>query len=244
MTELQFHKISERLEKLERQNRIMKQIGCVTILIMVLLLTVGSNKNRELLDVYSISAQRLTIKDNKGNPAIVMSNNDNGPVLTMSDPNNRIRLKINTTDRGAELSLYDAVLKKQLAISADNKRSGLTLYAESGEIASFRYIPMGGSGLAFYDHNMTRRMLLAATDKESYLWIDNSRGEKQVRLGSQLELTNRNLIESNGAYMKLYNKRGVPVVKLHTDEYGYGVVGAYDYKGAGNELKPGPSIIK
>ena len=53
MTELQFHKISVRLEKLERQNRIMKQIGCVTILIMVLLLTVGSDKNREL-DVDSI----------------------------------------------------------------------------------------------------------------------------------------------------------------------------------------------
>jgi hypothetical protein len=244
MTELQYHKISERLEKLERQNRIMKQIGCVTILIMVLLLTVGSNKNRELLDVYSISAQRLTIKDNKGNPAIVMFNNDNGPVLTMSDPNNRIRLKMNTVDSGAELSLYDTKSKKQLAISADNTRSGLTLYAHSGEIASLRYIPMGGSGLAFYDHNKTRRMLMAATDKESFLRIDNSKGAKQVRLGSQLELTNPDMIESNGAYMKLYNKRGVPTVKLHTDEYGYGVVGAYDYKGAGNELKPGPSIIK
>jgi hypothetical protein len=243
MTELQFHKISVRLEKLERQNRIMKQIGCVTILIMVVLLTVGSNKNREL-DVYSISAQRLTIKDNKGNPGIVMLNDDNVPVLTMSDPNNRIRLMMNTTDRGAKLCLYDEGSKKQLAISADNERSGLTLYADSGEIASLRYIPKGGSGLAFYDRNMTRRMLLAATDKESYLWIDNSRGEKQVRLGSQLELTNPDMIESNGAYMKLYNKRGVPIVKIHSDEYGFGVVGAYDYKGAGNELKPRPSIIK
>jgi len=243
MTELQYHKMSERLEKLEKQNRIMKKIGCVTILIMVVLLTVGSDKNREL-DVYSISAQRLTIKDNKGNPGIVMFNDDNGPALTMSDPNNRIRLKMDTADRGAELSLYDARFKKQLAIRADNKLSGLTLYADSGEIASLRYIPMGGSGLAFYDHNMTRRMLLAATDKESYLRIDNSRGEKQVRLGSQLELSNPDLIESYGAYMKLYNRRGTPTVKLHTDEHGYGLVGAYDYKGDGNELKAYPSIIK
>jgi hypothetical protein len=244
MTELQFHKISARLEKLERQNRIMKQIGCVTILIVVLLLTVGSNKNRELLDVYSISAQRLTIKDNKGNPAIVMGNVNNGPALTMYDPNNRIRLKINTADSGAKLSLYDEGSKKQLAISADNKRSGLTLYADSGEIASLRYIPKGGSGLAFYDHKLSRRMLLAATDKESYLWIDNSRGQKQVRLGSQMERGNPDMIESNGAYLKLYNTMGVPTVKLHTDKYGYGLVGAYDYEGAGNELKPGPSIIK
>jgi hypothetical protein len=243
MIELQFHKISVRLEKLERQNRIMKQIGCVTILIMVLLLTVGSDKNREL-DAYSISAQRLTIKDNKGNPAIVMGNDDNVPVLTMSDPNNRIRLKMNTTDTGAELNLYDAGSTKQLAISADNKRSGLTLYADSGEIASLRYIPKGGSGLEFYDHNMTRRMLLAATDKESYLRIDNSKGTKQVRLGSQLELSNPNLIESYGSYMKLYNKRGVPVVKLHADEHGFGLAGAYNQLGIGNELKPYPYIVK
>ncbi|MHC4657176.1 MAG: hypothetical protein ACYS91_19490 [Planctomycetota bacterium] len=243
MTELQYHKMSERLGKLEKQNRIMKQIGCVTILIMVVLLTVGSDKNREL-DVYSISAQRLTIKDNKGNPGIVMFNDDNGPALTMSDPNNRIRLKMDTTDRGAELSLYDAGFKKQLAISADNKLSGLTLYADSGEIASLRYIPMGGSGLVFYDHNLTRRMLLAATDKESYLRIDNSKGDKQVRLGSQLEPKNPNMIESYGAYMKLYNIRGVPVVKLHADKYGNGVVGAFNQLGAGNELKSYPSIIK
>lgn len=243
MTELQFHKISVRLEKLERQNRIMKQFGCVTILILVLLFTVGSDKNREL-DVYSISAQRLTIKDNKGNPGIVMFNDDNVPVLTMSDPNNRIRLKLDTAFRGAELSLYDAKSKKQLAISADDKRSGLTLYADSGEIASLGYIPKGGSGLAFYDHNKTRRMLLAATDKESYLWLDNSKGIKQVRLGSQLERSDPDMIESNGAYMILHNKSGVQTVKLHTDEYGYGLVGAYDYKGAGNELKPYPYILK
>jgi len=243
MTELQFHKISVRLEKLERQNRIMKQIGCVTILIMVLLLTVGSDKNREL-DVDSISAQRLTIKDNKGNARIVMFNDDNVPKLTMSDTNNRIRLKMDTTDSGAELSLCDDKFKKQLAIRADNQRSALTLYADSGQIASLRYIPKGGSGLVFYDHNLTRRMLLAATDKESYLRIDNSKGAKQVRLGSQLELSNPNMIESYGAYMKLYNKRGVPVVKLHADEYGYGVVGAFNQLGAGNELKPYPYIVK
>jgi hypothetical protein len=118
------------------------------------------------------------------------------------------------------------------------------LYADSGEIASLRYIPMGGSGLAFYDHNLTRRMLLAATDKESYLRLDNSRGEKQVRLGSHLEPKNPNMIESYGAYMKLYNIRGVPVVKLHADKYGNGLVGAYNYKGDGNELKAYPSIIK
>jgi hypothetical protein len=243
MTELQYHKMSERLAKLERQNRIMKQIGCVTILIMVVLLTVGSGKNKEL-DVYSISAQRLTITDNKGNPGIVMFNDDDGSALTMSDPNNRIRLKIDTADRGAELCLYDTGFKKQLAISAGNKRSGMTLYADSGEIASLRYIPKGGSGLVFSDHNQTRRMLLATTDKESYLWIDNSRGDKQVRLGSYLEPENPNMIESYGAYMKLYNKRGVPVVKLHADEYGNGVVGAFDYKGVGNEIKAYPYIIK
>ena len=46
--------------------------------------------------------------------------------------------------------------------------------------------------------------------------------------------------DNNGGYVTLYNKTEESVVQLDADEYGNGVVGAYNRKGMGRTLKPGP----
>jgi len=46
--------------------------------------------------------------------------------------------------------------------------------------------------------------------------------------------------DNHGAYVLLYNKTGEGVVQLDADEYGNGVVGAFNRKGKGRTLKPGP----
>lgn len=46
--------------------------------------------------------------------------------------------------------------------------------------------------------------------------------------------------EDRGAYINLYNKTGEDVVQLSADAYGNGVVGAFDRKGKGRTLEPGP----
>ena len=43
----------------------------------------------------------------------------------------------------------------------------------------------------------------------------------------------------DGGMVGVYNKTGEVVVQLHADEYGNGVVGAYDRKGMGRTLQPG-----
>ena len=45
---------------------------------------------------------------------------------------------------------------------------------------------------------------------------------------------------ATGGLLALFNKTDELVVRAYADEYGNGVVGAYDRKGTGNELKPGP----
>ena len=43
-----------------------------------------------------------------------------------------------------------------------------------------------------------------------------------------------------GGGVLIFNTTGEDVVQLHTDEYGNGVVGAFNRKGTGRTLKPGP----
>ena len=46
----------------------------------------------------------------------------------------------------------------------------------------------------------------------------------------------------NGGVGAFYKKTGERIVSMSADEYGNGVVGAYNRKGRGRTLKPGPMI--
>ena len=46
--------------------------------------------------------------------------------------------------------------------------------------------------------------------------------------------------DDTGGSLRVFNKTGEDVVHLGVDEYGNGVVGAYNRKGMGKTLKPGP----
>ena len=44
----------------------------------------------------------------------------------------------------------------------------------------------------------------------------------------------------NGGLVEVFNTAGEDVVQMYADEYGNGVVGAYNRKGIGRTLEPGP----
>ena len=46
--------------------------------------------------------------------------------------------------------------------------------------------------------------------------------------------------DENGGEIVVVDKTGEEVVQLYADEYGNGVVGAYNRKGKGRTLQPGP----
>ena len=87
------------------------------------------------------------------------------------------------------------------------------------------------------------------------LFLTNDEGVRVIYAGASTEgggvltvysKTGKNLIfagantEGNGFFFGGYNKTGESVVQLHADEYGNGVVGAYNRKGMGRTLEPGP----
>ena len=45
---------------------------------------------------------------------------------------------------------------------------------------------------------------------------------------------------SNGGAIMLKNNNGDEIVQMYADEYGNGLVGAYNRKGRGRTLQPGP----
>jgi len=190
------YQINERLQKVEKQNRYMRMFGIAFVVVFAVFLIAGADKNKEL-DVYSISAQELIIKDKKGNPGIVMSNTS-CPMLTMMDTKNSKRLQISASEQHSELSLFDS--KSQL-----------------------------------------RFKVMAFGDAMTELLFNSSRGKRQVTLGTRVAYpTAKELrISGNGGYLTLSNKEGERVISLLVDGDGNGVVGAYDRKGVGKELKPG-----
>jgi len=44
----------------------------------------------------------------------------------------------------------------------------------------------------------------------------------------------------NGGLVEVSNKTGEPIVSMLADEYGNGVIGAWNRKGKGKTLQPGP----
>ena len=57
-------------------------------------------------------------------------------------------------------------------------------------------------------------------------------------------LTGKDLVRlsatENGGALSVYNKTGEDIIQAIADEYGNGVVGAYNRKGKGRTLQPGP----
>ena len=74
-------------------------------------------------------------------------------------------------------------------------------------------------------------MIYAGTDPE---------GDGQLRVKNQSgqPLINAGVSKSgNGALVELYNKTGESIVQLYADDYGNGVVGAYNRGGEGRTLE-------
>ena len=72
--------------------------------------------------------------------------------------------------------------------------------------------------------------LAATTDGEGVVRTFAPNGKELVELSAR----------DTGGAVQVFNKTGEDVVQLRPDEYGNGLVGAYNRKGEGRTLKPGP----
>ena len=77
----------------------------------------------------------------------------------------------------------------------------------------------------------TNLIFTGANEKGDGLFeIESKEGRKVINAGTGV----------NGFVVEGFNKTGEAVVQLSADDYGNGVVGAYNRKGKGRTLQPGP----
>ena len=72
---------------------------------------------------------------------------------------------------------------------------------------------------------------LSAYELEGVVDVLQPNGKTGVKLTSTV---------GGGGSVSVYNKTGGRIVNVSADDYGNGVVGAYNRKGKGRTLKPGP----
>lgn len=90
---------------------------------------------------------------------------------------------------------------------------------------------LGGGVLSISDAEGGILAMLHSDEDGGKLGIFNPAGEPQTYLGAG----------ENGGVLSISNKTGESVVQAYADEYGNGIVGAYNRKGKGRILKPGPN---
>ena len=71
---------------------------------------------------------------------------------------------------------------------------------------------------------------LGSSSKGGRVTTYQRNGKELVAMGSN----------DSGGMIEVYNKTGEGIAQMYADEYGNGLVGAYNRKGRGRTLKPGP----
>ena len=138
---------------------------------------------------------------------------------------------------------FDVVTAKRILVKHDNGENAVTISSFFGYGMVKTYGPNGKElvvlGSTTDDHGMVKTYgsngkelvrLTASTDGKGMVETYGSNGKELVTLGST----------DNGGAIEVYNKTGEGIVSMRADEYGNGEVGAWNRKGKGRTLHPGP----
>jgi hypothetical protein len=213
MIESNLQEISKRLDKVEKQNRYMKLAGVVFLSAVVVSLLAGAANKPDIPK--EIRAHRIVMVDSVGRERIVME---------IVDAMNVAVIRVNNS-KGTPLVCIDGL-------------QGLTIGDTNGDLR----VLLKKDKLNFiYPSDQDKGN---SPKTGIVLSIDATMGYSKLSLHPAKEkgvvlLSSRDH-EMNGGLISVSNKTGEPIILLEADEYGNGVVGAYNRKGMGRTLKPGP----
>ena len=107
---------------------------------------------------------------------------------------------------------------------------GLVTIAAAPQSENVDFNQVTAGSLYIEDDAGFSQMVLGTVEDGGILALFNKAGKQQIGLKA----------DETGDYLSIYNKTGEGVVQLRADEYGNGLVGAYNRKGKGRTLEPGP----
>jgi len=202
MTDLALKTLTQRLERLERENRGPKLTGAILLLAFVAVGTMGQLPLKAVSKV--VEAERFVLRDTNGKlraTLVVAADGTSG--LSFFDQNGKGRLRLYVATSGPSLALADQneKLRATLAIDADGT-PGLALFDQNEGIrAVLALLSDGAPTLALADQNGKSRVGLGvSTSGPSLALLDENR--KRALLGvlgpTALELFDRDGKVSSG----------------------------------------------
>jgi hypothetical protein len=231
MVETSLKEISKRLKRVEQHNRYMKLAGVVFISVVVVSLLAGAAKKPEVAK--EIKAQRIVMVDSEGRERIVMEeNNPGGPIFKILSSTGESMFYTFVMDDFVTMMFLTKEGKKRVSLMTREKDSIFKMYGKDNiEQISFKALELG-SDVFVKSPDRKASVGIHADLIRSYMWAG---GPEKSGV----------FIEGEGGpgesgEIVIRNKTGESVVHLYADKYGKGVVGAYNRKGMGRTLKPGP----
>ncbi len=121
--------VSIRLEKLERQNRRLKQVGAVALILTVSVLLLGQASPKK-----TVEANEFILNDTTGKTRAILTAFRFGPSLGLFDANGKPRVGMAIAAQGPELYLADANGKVRVGMRIIADQPELNLYNPEGKI--------------------------------------------------------------------------------------------------------------
>jgi hypothetical protein len=132
-----FQVLTERIARLERQNRHMKQAGLVLLFALISVFVMAQVKTAKaplIKAVKSLEAGRFVLQDGQGRKRAELGLFSERPSLVFYDEAEKALMTAGLEPEGAGLALYDAAAQKVAALNCTATGPVFTLFTPAGSV--------------------------------------------------------------------------------------------------------------
>jgi hypothetical protein len=119
-----------RVEKLERQNRRLKRIGCALLFLAGTIFWMGQAAKINISK--GLDSRKFTLRDTKGKKRAELGITLGRPVLAFFDEQEQPTVSVGANEEGSGIILYGAGEKPQAALTMNENAPVLSMYAANG----------------------------------------------------------------------------------------------------------------
>jgi len=205
--------LTERVEKLERQNRRLKQAGAVALIISAAVLLMGqASPNR------TVEANEFILKDEGGTVRGRLHMGADGPLLALLDANGQVRAQLRGWNRIPGLSLLHPNGQAGVSLDLSCLRSTTDLCFSS----SLRLRIRDGRAISLFNSEPFGSVL-DFSDKKEVTRVSLSSGAGGILDGVALKLRHPKggeealEVDANGPFLRLFDEEGFQTTIGTTD---------------------------